>query len=236
MAITLQQIDRTELSVTFSVSGITNDRATFIWIPDPLIEGGGWLSLDPLKSTNIYDFIDSSYSTNPTNGDITVYLYPENVLLFPIWEFVVINYIGEEAGIQSEILDTIVKFDYENTNTKSIGNSIDITVADLRKINLIGSYIDSWINLGEGTYYPLNGVTNGDRMFADYLLLPTQNIHDTATALTSTKLPDRTFILAWLHAILNGATGLPHLQSGEKVYATYFNNIKNAINNFNLSV
>ncbi|MBQ7718746.1 MAG: hypothetical protein IJT38_05545 [Clostridia bacterium] len=228
MSIILQQTSRTQNSVTFSISGITNDRMTYVWMP-MMSSNGQWVSLSSAYSLG---YVKSFSTTSNTNGSITVEFYQSDANEYKVWQFYVANYSGGSATETSEMLNTILKFEYENTSTKHSGSSVDVTVDDLRQLNLFGVYIFDWIIYSEGgaSYYPLKNASSGDPILAKYLVLPAQNIYNAANKLTSSyynSLSNRTTIKNYLSDIINNAS------SGSAFYADYFNNIKSAINNFN---
>lgn len=227
MAINLTQTDRTATSVTFDVDGITDDRQTFIWIPDPLIDGGDWLTLSDAYSL---DFIQSYSTSGGVNGTITVNFYASDTLEFKVWEFFVCNYVGGSPTDTSEVLDTILKFEWDNEATKYTGDDFDVTVSDLIRLNNFSSYMNAWIAFGDGLYYDLEGIESGDDFWNGYFLLPAQNIYDTADYLSSSTLSTRSAILALVGDVINNTA------TGEMCYASDFNAIKAAINSFNLSV
>ena len=224
MAITLQQTGRTTTSVTFSISGITGDRQTYIWLP--MLGGSNkWTTLSAAYSLG---YVSSYSATDSYNGNITVNFYSRDTEIYKVWEFYVYNYANGNPTESSNILDTVLAFQYDNALTKSTGGNIDITVNDMRRINLFASYMDSWINNGTGTYYPLTSNVKGDSIFAVYLTQPARNIYNTAYNLGSTRLPNRSSILNYTGNILD------YVSSGATFRASYFNNIRDAINNFNM--
>ena len=223
--INLTQTARTATSVTFSVSGITDDRQTFIWMP--LLGTPDWITLATAYSLG---YISSYSASGGNNGTITVNFYASDTVEFKVWEFQVGNFISGNPTAWSSVLDAILKFEWDGAATKYTGNDIDITVDDLRRLNNFGSYINAWIIGGEGSYWDLVGIVTGDGLWNEYIRLPIQNIHDTAYGLSSSILANRSNILSDTSNILD------LVYEGEECYALYFNDIKSAINNFNLSI
>lgn len=230
MSIILTQTDRTENSVTFSISGVTGDRKTYVWMP-MMSTNGQWISLSDAYSLS---YIKDFSTTDDRNGEITVTFYSEDAEEYKVWQFYVYNYVGSDVTDASEMLNTILYFDYDYSSTKYPGDTIDITVNDLRRINLFAMYIYAWIiwEDEEGCqYYPLDDADSGYSILADYLVLPAQNIYNAANYLSSSYynyLSDRSYIKSIMSDITDNC------YSGSPFYAEYFNNIKYAINNFNL--
>ncbi len=231
---TVSQIGRTKNSVTINVSGITEgDRQTKVWIPGNFLNStnGKWYTLQNAKSAGyISDYYVADITAN--NGDITVYMN-ENYLNegFRIVAFNVENISSSGSLLNSiEIFNAVLKFEYERSFPKYQGNDIDITVADMKEINLFGLYIDAWIIGGEGRYYTLDGVSIGDNIYYEYLWQPAQNILNAANIHPWLTGAYRSMVLDYTTPIVDGCYERADFK------ALFFNGILYAINSFNLSV
>jgi hypothetical protein len=125
---------------------------------------------------------------------------------------------------------TILRFQYDNTVTKTPGKKVDITINDLQRINDIGAYINKWIIGGSGLRYTFSEDDRGTNIQATYLTLPAENIYDTAVSLGSTKLPNSNYIKNLMLDIID------NVKSGAYFKASYFNNMALAINSFDLTM
>lgn len=221
---TVKQVDREVNSVTINISGMTEgDRRTSVWMPD----NGEWFTLQEAKANGyISDFYVADLNDN--NGDITVVMPYDYYKEYKVVDIKVEN-VNTQSGDSWVMLNAVLKFEYENSQTKSPGNDIDITVADMKAINLFGRYINYWLNVGDGLYYSLEGVDVGDAIFADYLSRPAQNILDAAY--------DNSGFLGTYYSAINRKTSniVDNCVSGADFKASFFNNIADAINSFNLS-
>lgn len=224
---TVSQVGRTTNSVTINVSGITDgDRQTYVWIPVV----GEWYTIQKAKEHGfVYDFYVADYTSN--NGDITVVISSEYLEYKVVALYVKnINTSTEDKSVQ---LNAILDFEYENSFPKLTGADIDITVFDMQEINDFGSFINSWIDGGDGEYYPLEGVSKGDSIYYDYLLMPSQHILNAAY---NQYCEDHLSVDDY-DAITNHAYDIIlDCVSGSDFKAQYFNGILYAIRNFNLSV
>ena len=183
MAVTLQQTGRTATSVSFSVSGITADRQTYIWA----VQRQEWMTLPDAKSAG---YVASYYTFGGDNGTISVNFDVFSVQEYKVWQFVVCNTENGSITETSDILNTVLKFEYDNALTKTAGNTIDITVDDMKRLNLFALYMRSWVLDEESQYYPLDGVAAGEDIDADYLVLPADNIREGASRQRFSTRPD----------------------------------------------
>jgi len=223
MAIVLTQTNRTLTSVTFGVTGITDDRRTYIWIPwrvNPVDDTNWWILQDAESNGDVVGF----YTSGGDNGSIQVIFSLANTAEYKVWDFCVTNVINGNDTAVSNLFHGIIMFEWDGTATKTAGNDVDITENDFIKLNWFALYIRYWIGGVDNSweYYT-------DAIYADDLLEIAQKIYDTAYGLTTSKLANRSNILSYTGYILDYAT------SGGYIYATFFNNIKSAINSFNLS-
>lgn len=229
MAVKLAQTERTKNSVTFSVSGITTDRRTWVWV-ETLAE---WVIL---SEATVADGITDIETDGGDNGTITVYFDSAAIKSgYKVWAFCVDDYsIAEKKVIsESDILYTVLFFDYENTTEKVIGKSIDLTVEDFKNMGMFA--VQLFVFLGEyqsdlDFYYYYDDVFQGYDIYADYLLLPAKQIYNAANKLTIKQLPLRAFIMKSMDNIID------NVRSGSDFKAEYFNDMYYAINQFNMNV
>lgn len=240
---TVTQVGRDINGVTINVSGITKgDRQTYIWIPESLLNTsvGKWFTLTEARDrryvTGIYV---ADYNTN--NGDITVWVSEEYYSKFKVIGLYVKNGINidtpnEVIYSQTPTLYTILDFQYENSKEKVQGAEIDITVSDMRGLNLFGIDVYAWIhpdpvddpdNYG---WYPLDDVIAGDEIYADYLRAPAKLICETAYKLKDYIEPNYSNSYIRIMDIVNNCV------SGAEFKAEWFNDIVEAIRDFNLSI
>lgn len=228
---TVSQTGRTTNSVTITVSGITSgDRATYIWLPDLQ----SWSTLWDAKSAGYVSDIEV-VNLNNNNGDIKVILGSKYLNAgYKCVDLKVENRSADTNELmQWIVLTTILEFKYDKSYPKYAGKDIDITVSDMREINLFGAYIGSWIGSVVGEYYPFDGITTGDTIYHYYLKLPAQNISNAALKAyqkgnLSSSLYD--FVNEYTSYIINDCV------SGADFKALFFNGISYAINGFNISV
>lgn len=236
----VRQVDRSTNSVTINVSGITvGDRQTYIWMPATILnsDSGYWFTLSEASSNGYITKIETDYETN--NGDITVYLPQKYCQEYKVVDLAVINVNTGFGNVEARISAVLqFKFKKNPDSDKAPGDDVDITVEDMRAINKFGCYIAYWMCLdangnptNQGIHYPLTGVESGDLIYADYLWQPAQNIlyasdfnRDKFTGINFDKVNSNAY------TIVNGCV------SGADFKAYYFNGIKAAINNFNMSV
>ncbi|HYE12250.1 MAG TPA: hypothetical protein VEF53_18930 [Patescibacteria group bacterium] len=230
MAITLEQTDRTPNSVTFSVSGITDNRSTLIWH----VLNQEWITL-----TEAYDtlYIRNYSTSGGDNGTITVVFWDTRVGLndydnelywydsdynLKCWDFAVVNVSG---GVNTDVeyITTIVELFWDNTSTKLTDGDFDMTLADQIRFQWFACYMQAWIGLIDNVWSIYTDILYGEDMRE-----AAQKIYDTAYGLSSTKLPNRSTVLSNMGDILDEA------YKDTSVYSTHLNGIKNAINNFNL--
>lgn len=227
---TVAQVNRSTNSVTVNVSGITEgDRQTYVWITNTILDStdGVWYSLQKAKN---YGYISDFEVTdiNANNGDITIYIPDKYAKEYKVWDIKVEN-INTSDGDFWIVLNTVLGFEYDNSFPKYAGDTIDITVNDMQQINLFGGYIDSWINSGDGIYYPLDDVFEGDSVFAEYFVTPSQNIWNTA-------YNNRDLLGGYYNVVWNYTSDIvDNCVSGADFKALWFNGILYAINNFNMS-
>ena len=220
---TVEQVGRTTNSVTINVSGITEgDRQTWIWEP----KTGEWYTLqDAYQNGFIQGFDVADFADN--NGDIKIYVSDEfngGVLITKV------ENLNTSTGNWDVLLSCVLGFEYENNSTKYAGDLIDITVRDMQIINIFGSDIDFFINDGDGTYYPLDGAESGDEIKGEYLSFPAQNIWN--AAYNNRELLGDYYYVVWNYT----SDIMDNCVSGADFKALWFNGIKYAINNFNMSI
>ena len=241
---TVSQVNRTTNSVTINVSGITQgNRQTYIWIPGDVLNSnnGKWYTLQKAKSYGYisgYDVV--SYESN--NGDIRIYVSDEYLEVgHRAVDVTVINlpdgYVS--SGVRDDDIDNaltwiyltfVLDFNYENSFPKLAGEEIDITVNDLREINLFGVDIYNFVmGSTNGEYYPLSSADKGDKIKAEYLRLPAQNIWN--TAYNKRELLGDYYMVVWNYT----SDIIDNCVSGADFKALWFNGILYAIRNFNLS-
>ena len=248
---TVTQVGRGINGVTINVSGITKgDRQTYIWIPGTLLnsENGEWFTLTEARArgyvTGIYV---ADYNTN--NGDITVWVSEEYYSKLKIIGLYVVNgvnlhlYDPNESPIDSNVviylnatITTILDFQYENSKEKVRGAEIDITVSDMQGLNLFGIDVYAWIhpdpvddpeNYG---FYLFDNVFAGDEIYAEYLRAPAKLIYETAYNLMDYIDSNYSDSYESIMEIVNKCV------SGADFKAEWFNDIVEAIRNFNLSI
>lgn len=230
MALRVAQVDRTTNSITINVSGITEgSRRTSVWMPSGMLNSssGKWYTLYDAKDNGyISDFYVVDYAT--ANGDITITV--SNKYLNKGYRVVDVKVenIDTAAGDKDIWLSTILDFEYENSFPKKSGSEIDITVDDMKELNLFGLYIDYWINGGDGIYHPLETAQSGDEIEAVYLWQPAKNILDTAINCNNLGT-NYDKVWGYISGIVNKCV------SGADFKALWFNDIVYAIRNFNLS-
>jgi len=226
---TVTQTASTPSSVTITVEGMadSSSRQTYVWITDT-IGIGDWMTLTN-AAQNGYITIQTDPYVN--NGDIKIGI-AKAYRDYKVWQFEVRELIDENEDYYNwVIISTILGFEYENANTKVSGEPIDITVEDLRQINLFGLYIDWWIGNVEGVYYPLDDVNSGDDVYWFYLADPAININNAAFK-WSTEL-------GWRYSVVaSSASDIADRCTWSDVpfEALFFNEMKWAINNFMMSV
>lgn len=226
---TVEQVGKKTNQVTIRISGITEgDRQTHIGIPKQILNPNAdeWMTLSTAQTNGYITFVTD---LNANNGDITV-TFNKKYLDLGVRraKFKVANVNTEYGG---EIwITTFLKFEYANTFPKVSGEDIDITVKDLREINLFSRDISVGIGGFEYGYYPLNGVSAGDSIFAEYLSAPANNL------LTATDYCP--YLPSAYYTIINNYTSniIKNCKSGAYFKADYFNEMLYAINSFNLSV
>lgn len=229
MAVKLAQTDRTKNSVTFSVSGITTDRRTLIWV-ETLEE---WVVL---SNATVADGVTDIDTDGVNNGTITVYFDSAAINSgYKVWAFKVQDYdiANKEVISESEILYAGLLFEYENTPEKEAEKSIDLTVKDFKNMGMFAVRLFIFL----GTYqsdldacYHYDDVFQGDDIYADYLLLPAKQIYNAANQLTKQQLPPREHIKESMVNIID------NVKSGADFKAEYFNDMYYAINQFNMNV
>jgi hypothetical protein len=225
MAITLRQIGGDIDTVRFSVSGIANDRQTYIWI----WQQEDWIALDDAWKRGYI----SSYSTALGNNGV-IAVVPDSASIasgHKLWAFYVANVKDGVTTETSEVLYTVLGFEYDGEAEKYAGGEVDITINDLQNINRFGEKLSYFIAKNDETeYYPLGDVRPGDVIFADYIVLPAQNILAAAKSCSTAKLSNRADIISMMNNIVD------NVRSGSEFKAEYFNDLKDCINNFYMSV
>ena len=226
--LTVAQVGRSCNSITVRVSGITEgDRETSVYVP----AAGERLTLQQAKEYGfVSDFYVADLSAN--NGSITIEI-ADRYLSCKVIKVYVKN-INTSTGDKTVLLPAVLDFEYENGFPKVTGGEIDITVLDMKEINLFGMYLDLWIGGSDETfYYTLDGVSKGDDIYYEYLALPAQNILNAAFfAYNDYSMPSDNYDAVTVYAtdIKEGCA------AGADFKAQYFNDIMYAITRFNLSV
>lgn len=227
---TVTQVGRTANSVTINVSGIdygTGSRQTEIYIP----KEKEWYSLSDAKASGFIDDYEVS-ALDSANGDITVYFFQEDIETNKVWKFE-IAHIKASGGYAFAYLNAVLGFYYEGTPVKYSGNMIDITVDDMKSINLFSAYMGGWIGETDALYYPLEDVEKGDIIAAEYVYQPAENILSAAE--NAESKPD-CFIASYADIVTDMEYVYDDCASGEYFKADYFNKLADAINNFNLTI
>jgi hypothetical protein len=237
---TVKQVGRTTNSVTINVSGITEgNRQTYIWMPSTILNSssGDWLTLSSAATKGYVTSIVTDFETN--NGDITVVLPAKYYKDFKVVQFEVHN-VDTKSGDSAIFISTILKFEFENNpdGKKVSGEAIDITVNDLKEINKFGWNIAYWMcndkngkPTHDGLHYTLAGVVSGDPIYAFYMSQPASNIAYAA------DFNIAHFVGTSYDAVYTNSYNVSkRCVSGADFKALYFNQIKDAINYFNLTV
>lgn len=157
MAIHLRQLGRTlntvSSTVSFDISGITGDRQTLVYIP----EKSEYVTLSNAVAQG---YIRDFSSTDPMNGIITLIFSQSIAAEFPVWQVLVQN-CHTENGITT-VLDygwavLCTQFNYDNEPTKEKGKPIDLTAADMNRLSLFASQIESaYTGKIKAEYYNVN--------------------------------------------------------------------------------
>lgn len=229
MAVKLSQVDRSKNSVTFSVSGITTDRRTLVWVQTL----GDWVVL---SEATVTDGITDIVTDGVNNGTITVYFDKAAINSgYKVWAFLVQDYSIAKGEVlsESEILYTVLLFDYENTTEKVKGEPIDLTVKDFKNMSMFAWWLYKYLgtfdrNIDE--YYIYDGYGTGDVIYAEDLSRPAEHIHNAISNLTIRDVPLRARILEYTENIID------NVMPNAEFKAEYFNDIYYAINQFNMSV
>jgi hypothetical protein len=231
--LTVTQVGRTTNSITINVSGITQgDRQTFVWI-EYSSKKYDWFKLDVAYTKGyISDYTPKAADNPSSNGNITI-TFKNSYWPYKV-AFIKVANVNTTAGDKEIQIKTVFKFEYDNSSTKYSGNDIDITVADMRRINLFGSDIDTLISGnkpedGGGSYYALTSVGSGDSIFADYLNLPAQHILNASIVEPDLIGESYSKVYSCARNVANNCV------SGADFKAKFFNDIADAINNFNLT-
>ncbi|MBQ5851656.1 MAG: hypothetical protein IIW54_12730 [Lachnospiraceae bacterium] len=229
---TVKQVGRKKNSVTINVSGITDgDRQTSVWMPADVINSSTGMYFT-LQDASRYGYITSFYvaSLDDANGDIEIvvsdaYLNKGYRLLD-----VKVEIVKNKQVVSWLNINTILGFNYEKSATKVAGEEIDITVKDMRELNLFGYYMCLWMANPEERvlYHTLEGIQKGDVIYADYMTTPAANI------LTALYANIANFVGINFSGVVEYLVSA-HVRPGDAFRAYAFNNIKSAINGFNIS-
>ena len=232
MAIEITQTGRTATSITFSVSNdgtwINRYTSIYCYAADDFYG---------LETAAQLELIDSFSTTGGLNGTITINFNTEDTVENKIWPVYVENLDGDNNSIEgTDILYCILAFSWDNSATKVIGNNFDITVNDLKRLNLIAYTMFALIGSGtpKSFYQFLNDHT-GDSVYAVYITDAAFNIRHAIYAangygwLVDNYNQDfHTTSRAQLSAIITNAV------TGSNIKAEYFNNLCYIINHVNL--
>lgn len=232
--ITVEQVARSYNSITMNVSGmLEGDRQTFVLVSpdvrgDTSTDEWEWYTLQTAKANGyISDFYVTDLGNN--NGDIEVTIPYQYAKTHKVWRFCVRNLV--DGAVKADVvINTILGFEYDYTETKVTGEVIDITRNDMLQTNLFGTQIGSWA-ADLYTYYYADSDMGYTEIDYDYLLLPAQNILNGAKTLyTAGVLADYLFVYGYIYSTTQ------NVKSREPFKAQYFNGVKDAINNFNMKV
>lgn len=227
---TVEQTASTINTVTINVSGITDGaRSTYIGISDGKMyeDDGWWLTLRDAKDHG-YIFNYEVQSTASANGYIIVTM-DDDYLDYKVIQFKVVH-IKTDGTEETVIFPAVLGFEYERSKTKRRDSEIDITVKDMREINLFGACMYSCIT-GEYVWAnTLDGVYSGDPIYADYLAEPVSRMLEVVGYFASlgSKLTAKDLLL------LNDV--VTYCVSDAEFKADWFNWVSHVINNCHLKL
>lgn len=226
----VEQTQRTTNTVVINVSGITEGaRSTYVGFSDTKINeyDSDWLTLQEAKD---YGYISNFYvtSTASANGEILVTLADEN---YKVIQFKIVNITDDEDRIIT--LPTVLEFEYDGFQTKDVGSEIDITVRDMRELNLFASCICSCTTGEDSPCETLDDVYAGDPIYADYLATVSSNLQKALAYTLASECDIENLTAADVQLLLRMSNDCV---SGADFKADWFNTVSRVINNFNVSV
>lgn len=218
---TLKQVGRTDTSFTFSVSGITGDRSTELWIDEKQ-------EFVTLSNAVEQGYIESFSADSAMNGNITIHMVPYIGKIYPVWKIIVSDLRNGTWSV-SNLLVALLRFDWDGEQTKTSGAPFDITAADADRLNLFAYQLG---NACGGTYakeaFWFENIS-GSTFYDSIIKIPAMAIRDAANnRLTYASLPGGETIVSNMQDIIDNVV------TGETCRAKYFNNIRNALNRFNV--
>lgn len=237
---TVEQVGRTTNSITINVGGITEgDRQTWVWEP----KTGEWYTLQAAEGYGYINGFDVA-NLDDNNGDITVYIPDEYADKYKVWAITVVNLVAnktdigtlEEARTDNAwiYISTVIGFEYENEKYKKSGEKIDITVRDCLHLWYFGNYMSFWIcengeEIDYGILDCLYTSDTGDEIYADYLSAPARGILE-AVEDSIDYVPNYVPVFANVNDVVD------RCKSGADFEAQFFEEMRVAINNFNMSI
>lgn len=237
--ITVEQVDRTYNSITMNVSGmLEGDRQTYILI-SPNVRGekdndyGNWTTDDwewyTLPDAKAKGYISDYWVTDlgNNNGDIKVDIPNKFAETHKVWRFAIFNLV--DGDIVADItFNAVLEYDWDYTSKKVTGEPIDITRDDMIALNLAGVQLAWWAADLTGIYYYSSSDIDYGEIYSEYLQLPAENIANGAHEING-KLTSYLNVYGYVYSSTQ-------VTPGATFRAGYFNDIKNAINNFNMKV
>lgn len=226
--ITLKQTGCTEYSFTFSISGITGDRQTFLYIP----EKQEWVTLANCVEQG---YIESFEATGNPNGRITVHIVPYIAELFPVWKVEVSSY-SDGKNQMSVVLTAFTRFEWDGAEVKESGSPFDITAEDMNRLNKRGYELGEACGGGyaETEFWTEN--RRGDELYDIIMKMPAYALEmavdwvEEESTLPTFMGENGSEIMATAQYVI------AEVSAGVPCYAWYFNDVKNAYNSFFLEV
>lgn len=220
------QTAKTINSITVTVEGMNSgDRQTYISLYPPYA-AGSYYTLSEAQQLGLITFEVANLVNN--NGDIKI-IFPDHYLTeHQVCKISVMN-VFNGVPYNEVIIPCSVGFDFEKASLKVAGKEIDITVGDVKKINLFcnGLY-SAYTNENPAYEYTFENITSGDYIYKEYLETPISNM---LNCLMEYELTDSGFnAIRKLISVQNG------LSESDSFKAEYFNNIKQAINEHYLTM
>ena len=222
MALSITQTDRTNSSVSFSISGLWSDRKVMIWIPWE----NQWYHITEALNNN---WIDTYWFSGNQNGTANIYINSDYTGDdgFHVWDFQILGYNGSTIVQASDVLHTILKFEWDGGGANKLKDNIfNFSQDEMARMEDFIANMYYWI--GGGSEWNWTYYTN--YLYAsDYVEMATK-LYNTATYVTSTQVPNRNTIRSYMANIIS------FVQRGEDCKDYYFNRVAWSINNFNMTV